>query len=225
MNFTKKPLYIRLGVLFIGLVLYAVGIAFSVKADIGLSPWDVFHYGISNITGITFGRVSILVGMAILAFNYFRREKIGAGTVFNVFLIGAIIDFIFAKDFIKTPEAYPVKVVFMLIGMMTIAFATAFYISAGLGAGPRDGLMVVLTKLSKKDIALVRNGIELTVTVLGFLLGGKIGLGTLMTVFLMGYFIKFAFKVTKFDIQNIKHDYLDKELLEKIKKSFKLQES
>ena len=216
MDFTKRKLYVRLPVLIFGLLLYAVGISVSVKANIGLSPWDVFHYGLSNISGISFGRISILVGAVILFFNYIRKEKIGFGTVLNVFLIGAFIDLILDSGIIPEPGGFAVGVLYMLAGMMIIAFATAFYISTGFGAGPRDGLMVVLTKYTKKDIALVRNAIELVVTSLGFLLGGKVGVGTILTVLFMGYFVKFAFKVTNFDIHKIKHNYLDAEFLGEI---------
>lgn len=207
MNFSKKELPVRLMILLAGLFLYALGISLTVRANIGFSPWDVLHQGISNITGLSFGSISTLVGVTIVILNAFFKEKIGIGTIANSILIGVFLDVLL--PLIPKASSFVLGIPMMLGGLCVIGFATAVYISVGLGSGPRDGLMLVITKKSKKDIALVRNGIELIVTTLGYLLGGPVGLGTLITVLTVGYFVKFAFRLTKFDVHAIDHQYLD----------------
>ncbi len=209
MNFRNKPLPLRLVILFAGLFLYSFGIVITVRANIGYSPWDIFHQGIATRVGLTIGNMSILVGMAILAVNWLLKEKVGVATVLNVLFIGTFMDLIINSNLIPKNDGLFSGAFMMLGGLFVIGFATPIYLSAGLGAGPRDGLMLVLTKLTKKDIALVRNAIELIVTILGYLLGGPVGLGTVLTFLTMGYFVKFAFSVLKFDPQAIHHQYVD----------------
>lgn len=218
MNYRNKPWPQRLIVLMTGLFLYAFGIVATVRANIGYSPWDIFHQGIANHLGLSLGNVSIMVGAAILLFNGFMKEKVGSATILNVFLIGTFIDIIMNANLIPRSNNLLMGALMMLAGLCIIGFATAFYLSAGLGAGPRDGLMLTLIRITGKDIALVRNGIELIVTVFGFLLGGPVGLGTVLTVLTMGYFVKFAFSVLKFNPSDIKHQYLGLGFLTKNKK-------
>lgn len=220
MDFTGKDIKIRLTVLIIGLFLYALGICFTIKAAMGISPWDVFHTGLAGKLGLSYGRISQIVGVAIIFLNYFLKEKLGLGTILNAVLIGFFADIIFSMNLIKTPEILPLKVVFLFTGMLIIAFATPLYISAGLGSGPRDGLMVALTKLTGRDVAIVRNLIEFTVFVLGFILGGKAGIGTILVVIFQGIFVRYAFKLTGFDIRKIKPDYLDSETMSKVRAHF-----
>lgn len=217
MDFSKKAFPIRFVILLVGLFLYALGISLTIRANIGFAPWDVFHVGISGLTGLTIGTVSILTGVSIVILNAFFKEKIGLGTIANSVLIGMMMDLI--MPFIPQGSSYFVGVPMLLGGLFVIGFATVFYISAGLGSGPRDGLMIVITKISGIDIALVRNGMEFAVTVLGYLLGGKVGLGTLLTFLTIGYFVKFAFKVTNFDVNAIEHDYLDMNFFKGLLKS------
>lgn len=200
-----------------GLFLYGFGIVITVRANIGFSPWDIFHQGVANHLGLSLGNTSILVGLSIVIFNSLVKEKVGIATILNVVLIGTFIDLIMNYNLIPKSSNLFTGSLMMLAGLCIIGFATCFYLSAGLGAGPRDGLMLALTKLTGKDIALVRNSIELIVTVAGFLLGGPVGLGTVLTVLTMGYFVKFAFRVLKFSPQRISHQYLSVHALTKKK--------
>lgn len=209
MNFRNRSLPLRFGVLFGGLILYAFGIVMTVRANIGYSPWDIFHQGIANRVGLTLGNMSIIVGLGILVVNWLLKEKVGVATVLNVLFIGTFMDLIINSNLIPENTGLGSGTLMMLGGLFVIGFATPIYLSAGLGAGPRDGLMLALTKLTKKDIALVRNAIELIVTILGYLLGGPVGLGTVITFLTMGYFVKFAFAVLKFDPKNVSHQYVD----------------
>ncbi|MFB0958473.1 hypothetical protein [Proteiniclasticum sp. QWL-01] len=206
MDFSKRALPLRLLVLAVGLTLYAVGISVTVRASIGFSPWDVLHQGISNHTGLSFGTVSTLVGIVILLFNSLWKERIGFATIANAVMIGIILDVVL--PLIPKSQSYLTGIPMMLAGLAIIGFATAIYISVGLGAGPRDGMMLALTKVTGKDVALIRNAIEIIVTLLGFILGGPVGLGTVITALSMGFFVKLAFSVTGFDPSRITHQYL-----------------
>lgn len=195
--------------LFIGLFLYAVGIVFTINANLGLAPWDVFHQGISKIGGITMGQASIVVGLLIVIADWAFGEKVGLGTVFNMLFIGVFMDILMLNHLIPVFSNVVAKVIMMLMGMMIIGVASYFYIGAGLGSGPRDGLMVALTKKTGKSVRFIRNSIELSAVVIGFLLGGKVGLGTLVMVIAGGYFVQFAFKIFRFDVKKVKHVFLD----------------
>lgn len=196
-----------------GLFLYSVGIVMTINADIGLAPWDVFHQGISIRFGITMGQASIIMGLIILIFNGFLGEKLGWGTVLNMFLIGTFLDVLMLNNLIPTANNLVTGILMMLLGLFVIGIASYYYISAGLGSGPRDGLMVALTKLTKKSVRFVRNSIESTVLVIGYFLGGKIGIGTLIMATTVGYFVQFAFKIFKFDVASIEHRFISEDIL------------
>ena len=203
-----------------GYMLYGLGISMTVNANQGLAPWGVFHDGLAGNLGILFGTASQLVGAAIVILDIFLGERIGWGTVGNVFFIGYFINLVDKLDFIPKFNNIFLSYLLMFAGMATISLATYFYLSAQLGAGPRDGLMIALTKRSKFSVGTIRNIIEFCVVIAGYLLGGKIGIGTLIMAFFMGRFIQLCFRLFKFDVRVIKHRYVDedlKSLFEKLK--------
>ncbi len=204
----KKSL-LTLSRLFIGLFLYAVGIVLTINANLGLSPWDVFHRGFSNQIGITMGQASIIVGLLFVILDWILGEKVGIGTICNMLFIGMFMDLLMLNNLIPVFRNLIGKVVMMLLGMFVIGIASYFYISAGLGSGPRDGLMIALTKKTKKSVRFIRNSIELTVLIIGYILGGTVGVGTLIMVIGGGYFVQFAFKLFKFDVSKIQHKFID----------------
>jgi len=181
---TKKELTARLPRLIVGLVLFGVGIAMMVIANLGLSPWEVMHQGISRHTGIPIGTVGIMTGIIVLLLWIPLKERIGIGTMLNVILIGLVVD---ASLWLlpETIETMWLRWVLMLGGTVVIAFGSGLYIGAGLGPGPRDGLM---TGLARKglNIGVARAGIEITVLVIGYFLGGTVGIGTLVFAFGVG---------------------------------------
>lgn len=195
--------------LFIGLFLYAVGIVFTINANLGLSPWDVFHQGISKLTGITMGQASIIVGLLIVILDWLLGEKVGLGTICNMLFIGIFMDLLMLNHLVPIFNNLIAKVIMMFLGMFIIAIASYFYIGAELGSGPRDGLMIALTKKSQKSVRLVRNCIEATVLIVGYFLGGTVGFGTLVMVICGGYFVQFAFKLFKFDVRKVEHRFID----------------
>lgn len=175
---------LRLRRLLLGLVIFGWGIAAMVVADLGLGPWEVLHQGVSFRTGIPIGTVGIITGLLVLLGWIPLRERIGLGTVLNVILIGIVIDltlWVLPDRF----GALPVRWGAMVAGVLMVGIGTGYYIGAGMGPGPRDGLM---TGLAKRGLAIgwVRTGIEVTVLVAGWLLGGTVGAGTLAFAFGIG---------------------------------------
>lgn len=179
----------RLARLMFGLVLFGVGLALMVIADLGLSPWDVLHQGISFHTGIPIGTVVIITGFLVLLLWIPLKERIGIGTIANAIVIGLVLDgmLLILPD---TLENMILRWLAMLGGVVLVAIGSGFYIGAGLGPGPRDGLM---TGLARRGIPIAWNraGIEITVLVAGWLLGGTVGVGTLVFAFGMGPLVQF----------------------------------
>lgn len=207
-----KKLTIRIIRLFFGLFLYAVGIVMTINANIGLSPWDVFHEGFSSSVGITMGQASMIVGFTIVVLNAVFGEKIGWGTVANMMFIGMFMDILMLNNLIPIFDSIVLKVVMMISGLLVIGAASYYYISAGFGAGPRDGLMIALTKKTHKSVRFIRSCIEIAVVVVGYMLGGTLGLGTLIMAFMMGPAVQFMFKVFKFNVGSVKHRYVDEDI-------------
>lgn len=198
--------------LFIGLFLFAVGIVLTINANLGLSPWDVFHQGVSNLTGITMGQASIAVGIILVALDAVLGERLGWGTLGNMLFIGLFMDFLMLNHLIPIYESLIPSVIMMIMGMAVIGVASYFYIGAALGSGPRDGLMIALTKMTHKSVRFIRNSIELSALIVGYLLGGFVGIGTLIMALALGYIIQFSFKILKFDVNSIKHRFIDEDL-------------
>ena len=166
----------RLPRVLLGLVAFGVGIAFMVAGDLGLGPWDVFHQGVSDRTGIPIGTVIVLTGVAILGLFPPLEEQIGIGTALNAVVIGVTVDAVLLV--LSTPDSLLGRWLLMLSGPVVIALGSGLYIGGGLGPGPRDGVM---TGLARRGIpvARARTGIEITVLVAGILLGGGVGIGTI----------------------------------------------
>ncbi|MCJ7730687.1 membrane protein [Candidatus Bathyarchaeota archaeon] len=194
----------RLPSLYFGLFLFALGAVMMLYADLGLSSWGVFQIGLTNTMGLTFGQASQLVGLGVLIFGWVLGFPPGFGTVMNMYFIGYFIDRI--MEWWIAPEFNNVALQLALLigGMAMIGVASYFYLSPKLGAGPRDGLMIGLVQKLNRPVGQVRGGIEVTVTVLGYLMGGPVGVGTVISAFSVGYFVQIAFKLGKYD-RNAKH--------------------
>jgi uncharacterized membrane protein YczE len=178
-------------------VLFGLGIAIMVMADLGLSPWEVLHQGIAEQTGVPIGTVGIITGLFVLLLWIPLRERIGLGTVLNVILIGLVIDAtLFVFDY--GGEPLWIRTTMMLIGVLLIGIGSGFYIGAGLGPGPRDGLMTGLARRGY-PIGRVRVVLEITVLVLGWLLGGTVGVGTVVFAFGMGPLVAWLLPLLTFE--------------------------
>ena len=173
----------RLPRLLLGLVLCGMGVAAMVRARMGLGPWDVFHQGLSDRTGIPIGTVGILVGFVVLLAWIPLRQRIGLGTLVNIVVIGLVIDAILAVT--TDPSAYGVRAALMVAGPLLVGLGCGLYIGAGLGAGPRDGVMTGLTARGVPTW-IARTGIELSALAAGWLLGGTVGVGTVWFALAIG---------------------------------------
>ncbi|MFE5894663.1 YitT family protein [Streptomyces sp. NPDC056462] len=175
---TKRHLVRRLSQLYIGLALYGASSALLVEAGLGLEPWNVLHQGLAELTGLTIGVVSIIVGAAVLLLWIPLRQRPGLGTVSNVFVVGLAMDGTLAL----LPEAHSlaVRITLLLAGILLNGAATGLYIAAHFGPGPRDGLMTGLHQRTGRSIRLMRTAVEIVIVVTGFALGGTVGVGTLL---------------------------------------------
>ncbi|MCL2765660.1 MAG: hypothetical protein FWD40_10335 [Treponema sp.] len=208
---------VRFLYLVVGLFFYALGIIITIKANIGYSPWDVFHVGIVNNTGLSLGIISILVGLVILVIVTLLKEKLGLGSIFNMVLIGLFIDIFFPH--IPVMMNPVIGTIMLIAGLFIIALGSYFYIKSAFGAGPRDNLMVVLARKTKLPIGFCRCIIELLVTIIGWILGGMVGFGTVISVIAIGICVQIVFRLFRFDVTSVKHETLGDTYAE-IKKVF-----
>ena len=173
----------RAGQLLIGLWLFGAGIALLVRAGLGLASWDVLHQGLATRTGLSIGTVIVASGVLVLALWWPLRQRPGVGTVANVLLVGLAVDGTLA--WLPTPNGLGWRLTFLVLGIVVNAIGTGLYIGAGLGPGPRDGLM---TGLAARGLSIrrARTMIELAVLALGWLLGGTVGIGTVTYALVIG---------------------------------------
>lgn len=193
--------------LIFGLFLYALGIFLSIQANIGLAPWEAFSMGGSYLTHLSYGDIVVITGFIIIAIDYVLKEKIGFGTILNAILIGKFVDLIQFFNIIPMMSNFWLGLLMLLLGQVVICVASYFYIGAALGCGPRDALMVALGKrLPKIPIGAIRGLIEGSVLLVGWLLGAKVGIGTVISAFGIGFILQFTFKLLRFDVKKIKHE-------------------
>ncbi len=180
---TWRELRRRLPRLIVGIPVLGLGIALTLHARLGVSPYDVLHQGIAKQTGLSFGTVVIVVGLLILLLWIPLRQRPGIGTVVNTLTVGVVIDL--ALLVLPEPEALAARIPLLVVGIVVTALGMGLYIGAGLGPGPRDGLM---TGIAAKGYRLwvVRTVLEVTALVAGWLLGGDVGVGTVLFAFSIG---------------------------------------
>jgi uncharacterized membrane protein YczE len=174
----------RLPQLLGGLTLYGVSMALMIRSGLGLDPWDVLHEALSRRTGLTFGTVTAIVGVVVLAGWIPLRQRPGIGTVANILVIAVAVDAALAV--VPAPSPLAVRIVMLVAGIVLNGLATAAYIGVRLGPGPRDGLMTGFTARTGLSIRLVRTAIEVTVLATGWALGGTVGLGTVLYALAIG---------------------------------------
>lgn len=171
-----------------GLAFFGFGISLFLRANLGLAPWDIFHKGLSKKLDMSIGLVIVGVGILLLLLWIPLRQRPGVGTILNALEIGFVVNL--TKPLIGEPDQLIIRALMVVAGVLVIGLGSALYIGAGLGSGPRDGLMLGLSKYSIKgrqiSIRVARTAVELTVMVAGLLLGGSIGVGTLIFMFGIG---------------------------------------
>ncbi len=196
----------RLLRLFFGLFLYALGIVLTMQAHIGYAPWEVFHAGLAKVLGMQIGTVSILVGLVIGLAVMLSGEKLGLGTVCNMVVVGLFMNVLLSSGLFVEQANLVYGIVQMIAGLIVISFASFFYISSGFGAGPRDSLMVFLSRKTGIPVGVCRTTLEITVTVIGFLLGGMLGWGTVLSAVLIGFCLQTTFHLLHFDPKQVQHE-------------------
>jgi uncharacterized membrane protein YczE len=190
----KGSLAPRVLALFAGLVLVAVGIVAMLESELGLPPWDVFHLGVADHTGLSIGVASVIVSLVVLGIGWAAGAPPGFGTFANAIVIGLTIDRLRAIPAVGAWSTLPIvgRAGLVAGGILLFGLGSALYIGGGFGAGPRDSLMLALSRRTGRRIALVRGSIEAVVLVAGLLLGGVVGVGTVAFVFLIGASIELS---------------------------------
>lgn len=194
-----------------GLAFYALGTVFGVFAGAaGTNGWNTIALGISNTTGMSFGTAVLTVSVVILIIDFLGKGKLGLGTFMNALLIPWMSDiFLKTLTFIPDPPNVAIGVLYTLTGQMIIAFATVIYMRPGLGAGPRDTLMVVTGKLvPNMPIGAVKFALEIAALIAGVVMGASFGIGTVLVIALQASFFQFACRVCRFEPRDVKNEDL-----------------
>jgi uncharacterized membrane protein YczE len=183
------------------------GIYLTIKANLGVSPWDVLNIGLSNSLHVLYGTASIGVSLLILLIDIWMKEPIGLAMFIDAIVVGKSVDLFNYLDLIKPSDNYVTGLLYMIVGLFIIGYTQYFYMKAALGCGPRDTLLVgVKKRLKKIPIGVIAILIEGTATLIGYLLGGPVGVGTVICVLLQGPIMQLAFKSFHFDATGIKHE-------------------
>jgi uncharacterized membrane protein YczE len=189
----RRALSVRWTQLLVGLFGFAVAIALMIRSGLGLGPWDAFHVGIHLLTGITVGTASILAGLVIVAISMALKARLGPATIANMVLIGIFTDLVL----MVIPPAVGMMIGFAyhIAGIALIGLSSGMYLGAGLGAGPRDSLMTALSARYGWSISRTRTGIELSVLGLGWLMGGTLGIGTVLFAVAVGPSVQWGMRL------------------------------
>ena len=205
-NNSRKTVILKSIKASLGLMLCGAGLYMTINAGIGLSSWDVLHFGLAKTFGMKYGTVSVLTAFVVVLINIVLKEQIGLGMILDALIVGKTVDFLDYMDIIQKQESLTTGVLLMLCGITVIGFSQYIYMSAALGCGPRDGLLVgIARRCSKLPIGIVATVIFTTVTFFGWLLGGNFGPGTLIFAFLAGPVMQLDFKLVGFDATSVKH--------------------
>ena len=181
---TLKPRFSTMILLIVGLIIFGAGDAVLISARLGNTPWTVLAEGIAENLRWSIGESTFFVSFMVLLLWIPLREKPGIGTILNAILIAATIEFLL--PILPTPEAFSLQIIQVLVGIVLVAIGSGLYLTANLGPGPRDGTMTGLTKVTGIPIGRIRSGIEIFVIAIGWTLGGKFGIGTILFAILIG---------------------------------------
>ena len=181
---TLKPRFSTMILLIVGLIIFGAGDAVLISARPGNTPWTVLAEGIAENLGWSIGESTFFVSFMVLLLWIPLKEKPGIGTILNAILIAATIEILL--PILPTPEAFSLQIIQVLVGIVLVAIGSGLYLTANLGPGPRDGTMTGLTKVTGIPIGRIRSGIEIFVIAIGWTLGGKFGIGTILFAILIG---------------------------------------
>jgi uncharacterized protein len=189
----------RAAILIVGLFVFAVGIVCLYEARLGLSSWDVLNQGIAKHTPLSFGEANIVVSVVVMAIAWLLGARIGFGTVANAILVGTFVDQLLRLQVVtdRAHDPLGVRIALLLLGIGLMGIATALYVGASFGAGPRDSLMLVISSRTHVRIRIVRFALEAVPLVIGFALGGKVGIGTLIYLVAIGPVVEGSFALVE----------------------------
>ena len=188
----------RIGLLLAGLAVSAVGITLMLQANIGLEPWSVLQQGMSKTFGITYGTAASIVGAAVIAIAFFCGESFGIGTLANIFVCPLFIDALLYLNWIPLFEGLAAGLAALLAGMELLALGTWMYMKSALGSGPRDALMVVLARKAHRSVGVCRAAVEVVIVLIGWRLGGQVGIGTVISAVGVGSLFNLNFALLHF---------------------------
>jgi uncharacterized membrane protein YczE len=208
-NLGTKSILSNMVVAAISLFINGFGVYLTIQANIGAGPWDVLNLGLSKSLGILYGTASIAVSYGILGIDILMKEPIGIAMFIDAFVVGKSVDFFNRINAVPACDSVAKGIIIMLIGLTIMAYTQYAYMAAALGCGPRDTLLVALTKrLSKLPIGLISIGLLSLATFIGWMLGGPVGIGTIICAFGTGPIMQLAFNSVKFDAAKVHHQPL-----------------
>lgn len=175
---------------YLGLAVLSLGFALVIRADVGAAPWDIFHLGIAGQTGLPYGLTVQASGLVIILLNLALHIKPSLGMVLNMLSVGPMVQVVMAQ--LPLPDSLAGRWLMLIAGVLISGIGTALYVSADLGSGPRDGLMIGLTRRLGWPVAVIKNSMDLIAAVTGWLLGGPIGLGSLVVALTLGPSVQFG---------------------------------
>ncbi len=208
-NRTSRAIVTNMLIAAVSLFVNGFGIYLTIRANIGVSPWDVLNMGVAKTFGILFGTASVIISYAILTIDVLLKEPIGLAMFIDAVVVGKSVDFFNWLDIVPTCDSAKTGIPLMFVGLFIIAYTQFTYMNASLGCGPRDTLLVGLSKRAKKiPIGAVSIALLSLATFIGWLLGGSVGIGTLICTFCAGPIMQFAFNTVRFDATHVHHQHL-----------------
>ncbi len=205
-NRTGADIIVNMMMAAVALFLNGFGIYLTMQANIGAAPWDVFNLGLSKTLGVLYGTASITVSLTILLIDILMKEPLGIAMFIDAIVVGKSVDFFNYINIVPKADSLPVGIPVMIIGLVVIGYTQFMYMKAALGCGPRDTLLVGLKKRMKRiPIGVVSIGLLSSATLIGFLLGGPVGIGTIICALCQGPIMQLAFKTLSFDATRIRH--------------------
>ncbi|MFZ5944544.1 MAG: YczE/YyaS/YitT family protein [Bacillota bacterium] len=200
MEFAKKLIKLTFG-----LFIFSIAIVLTIHSQLGASPWDVFHLGLLNYSSLSLGEISQVVGLVIIVIALALGEMPGIATIFNMYFVGLFIDVLRNYHVIPLAQVLWQQILMLLVGIYLFGWGTYFYLGAGLGSGPRDSLMVGLLKKTKQPVWKIRTLLETSVLIMGYFMGGLVGVGTVLVAGLLGFSIQHVYFLMKGNPAEIVH--------------------
>ena len=203
---TKKQMIKEIIKSALGLFIFSIGVFLTIQADIGLAPWDCLSMGASYRVGMSYGIVHTIISIIIVLIDVLLKEKIGYGTILDALLVGNYVDLI--DHFVTLPDfnSLPISIVMVCVGLLIMGYGQVFYMDAAQGCGPRDSLLVALGKrFPRTPIGVVQTGMVGIALLIGWLLGGPVGIGTVISVFGLGTALQLVCKIMHFEPRDVVH--------------------